>query len=772
MTEAWLIRLLALACLGFAVTCWLLWSRRRRYVRRIANLHEDVVESAEVAAFGKRVSWNDAPPEIGELGRTINLLFDALENKDAQMRQRESLFRDLADTVPDLVLVHRERIIFANRLASEPLGLEQKQLVGRPVTDLVRPGYREALQKFIAGQLAGEGGATSYEMQLIGGRDRGTWVRARSVLIDYRGRQVILTVAQDVSYRKRIEASVARNKKQAQITLESIGEGIVTADAHGFIDYMNHAAENLTGTNRDTAHGKRLGDIVNLVDEGDRRDLGDPVVRSLTDRRRISMGSRALMVSRDGDTELSIEMTASPIKGPDDLIVGVVVIMHDVTERRGLVQQMSYQAAHDPLTGLINRREFERQIEQSLQSVRDQDASHVFCYLDLDRFKVVNDTCGHLAGDNMLREISALLRDEVRESDFVARLGGDEFGLLLIGCPLPKARQIADDVVRVVGDYRFAWQNRIFTVGVSIGLVEIGRDSGSIKDILSAADSACYVAKKSGRGQVHVYSVKDEAAARQRGEIHWLGELQSALKDDRFEIYTQPIVSLIGKSVGGPSVEVLLRLTDQEGHLMLPKQFIQAAERYRIMAGIDRWVVQATLAAVGQGAIRLPEKRSCGINLSGQTLGEPAFLEFVVDCLDHSQVDPSKISFEINESAVMSDLEHARRFIGVLHGMGCQFGLDDFGSGIGSFASVRDLGIDYLKLDGEYTRDLEYDSLNHQIVSTVTHLAKTIGFKVVAEQVEAQEDFAALRELGVDFIQGYYVQEPRSLQSIGVRKIS
>jgi diguanylate cyclase (GGDEF)-like protein/PAS domain S-box-containing protein len=714
------------------------------------------------------VSLASAPPELGELGRTVNLLFDALENKDAQMRQRETLFHDLADVLPDLVLVHRERIIFANRIASEPLGVGSDQLVGRPVTDLIRPAYRNVAQKSIAARLAGQSSTEPYEMQLINGGDRGAWVEATSVLINYRGQQAVLTVAQNITYRKRIEASLRRNKQQAQYTLESIGEGIITSGTRGYIDYMNAAAEKLTGTKREVAIGKRLGDIVNLVDEGDRRDLGDPVIRSLTDRRRISMGSRALMISMAGETELSIEMTASPIKGPDGSIAGVVVIMHDVSERRGLAQQMSYQAAHDPLTGLINRREFERHLGNSLQTVRDQDTSHVLCYLDLDRFKAVNDTCGHIAGDNMLREVSALIRDAVRESDYVARLGGDEFGMLLIGCPLKKARQIADDVIRAVKDYRFTWQDRIFTIGISIGLVEIGGEGGSISDILSAADSACYVAKQRGRGQVHVYSAKDEVSARQRGEIHWLGLLQTALKEDRFELYSQPVISVAGKAVTGPAVEVLLRMHDDQGEIVLPSQFVKAAERYQLMSKVDRWVVQATLAAVGQGAIRLPEKRSCGINLSGQTLGEPTFLEFVVDCLDHSQIDPSQICFEISESAVMSDLEHAQRFIGVLHGMGCEFGLDDFGSGVGSFASVRDLSIDYLKIDGAYTRDLDFDSLNHQVVSAITHLSRTLGIKVIAEQVEAQEDFIALRELGVDFIQGFYIQEPRSLQKVQI----
>ena len=582
-------------------------------------------------------------------------------------------------------------------------------------------------------------------------------------MIDYRGEPAILTVGQNISYRKSIEAALGRSKRQAQFTLESIGEGVITSDTEGLIDYMNAAAEKLTGTPRDEASGRRLGDIVNLVDEGDRRDLGDPIMRSLTDRRRISMGSRALMIANGGDVELSIEMTASPIKGPDGSIGGVVVIMHDVTEIRGLAQQMSYQAAHDPLTGLINRREFERRVEASLHAVRDGDASHVLCYLDLDRFKAVNDTCGHMAGDNLLREISALIKDQVRESDFCARLGGDEFGLLLIGCPLEKARQIADDVIRAVRDYRFVWQDKIFTIGVSIGLVEIGKESGSIKDILSAADSACYVAKQRGRGQAHVYSARDEVSARQRGEIHWLGLLQSALKDDQFEIFSQPIISVSGHAIDGPSVEVLLRLQDEQGQIVMPKHFIKAAERYQLMPNVDRWMVQATLAAVGQGAIRLPEGRSCSINLSGQTLGEATFLEFVVECLDHSQVDPGQVCFEIAEAAVMSDLEHARRFVGVLHGMGCEFGLDDFGAGIGSFASLQDLSIDFLKIDGSYTRDLVPDSLNHQVVSAITRLAKTVGFKVIAEQVEEQADFDALRDIGVDFVQGYYVQRPAKL---------
>lgn len=762
MSEAWPVYLLAAVVAGLAVLCLWLWRARRNALARVRSLYAEVVDAAENAAFGKRVSQR-APVEFAELGSGINQLFDALNDKEQALHRRESLFQDLANTMPEVVLVHRDRVVFANSAAASQLGVTPEHLAGRPVVDLLRPAYRAMTRKRIEALLAGETVTDKPEVQLVTGDERGLWVELSSAPIDYRGQQVILTIARDISYRKSIEATLGRSKQQAQFTLESIGEGVITTDTQGRIDYLNVAAEHLTGVKREAAAGKRLTDLVSLVDESDRRALGDPVARALTDRRRVNVGRRALMIPADKERELSVELTASPIKGPEDQVAGVVVIMHDVTEIRGLTQRMSYQAAHDALTGLVNRREFERRLEDSLRTVRNDGVAHVLCYLDLDRFKAVNDTCGHLAGDNLLREIAGLIKEQVRESDCVARLGGDEFGLLLIRCPLEKARQIADDVCTAVRDHRFVWQDKIFTVGVSVGLVEVGQESGSIKELLAAADSACYIAKQQGRGRVHVYSAKDEAQARQRGEIHWLQQLQSALKNGGFELFTQPVISVAGRVAEGPAAEVLLRMSDERGALVPPEEFLKAAERYHLMGQIDRWVVRATLAAVGQGMIRLPDDRSCSINLSGQTLGDDEFLEFVVECLDHSQVAPSRVSFEVAERAVMSDLSHARRFVGVLHGIGCRFGIDDFGSGIGSLASLRELSVDYLKIDGAYTRDLERDSVNHQVVSAITRLARTMGFRVIAEQVEEQADFDALRELQVDFIQGYFVERPAPL---------
>jgi diguanylate cyclase (GGDEF)-like protein len=442
-----------------------------------------------------------------------------------------------------------------------------------------------------------------------------------------------------------------------------------------------------------------------------------------------------------------------------------VIIFHDVSELRGLARQMSYQASHDALTGLVNRAEFESRLEAALQAVRIGDGvGHAVCYLDLDRFKVVNDSCGHLAGDNLLREIASLLRERVRDSDTVARLGGDEFGLLLIGCPLEKARQITDDICQAVADHRFVWRDQIFDIGVSIGVVEIGHDSGSAESVVGAADSACYVAKQQGRGRVHVYSARDEVIARQRGEIQWLQRLQRALKQNEFELYVQPIISVAGRVASGPAVEVLLRMRDEAGAMIAPAQFLQAAERYQLMGNIDRWVVQATLTALASGLLRLPEGRCCSVNLSGQTLGDENFLDFVVEELDRSGVEPAQLCFEVPESTVVANLEHARRFINVLHGIGCRFALDNFGSGIGAFGNLKDLAIDYLKIDGTYIRNIAQDSINHAMVAAMIKLARTLDFRIVAEEVEDREAFETVRQLGVDFVQGYIVERPHPLQ--------
>lgn len=745
-----------------AVAGAFLWRGKKRAMHRMARLNQEVLEASRDVSVGRRLT---VPRDVdaAQLVDTINRLFDAVGERDEKIQGRDRLFSDFARTLPEIVIIHDEKILLANESAASLIGLEPSQLTGREVADLVKPAYRALFRNTMAKRMAGENVSRRLEIQLINGDQSGLWVEAQSSIIEFHGRQAVLTVARDVSHRKSLEVSLSRSKRQAQYTLESISEGVITTDNNGHIDYMNLVAEKLTGTNRDDAVGHRVRELFTLVDDTDRRPLGDPVERCLAIRRRVNMGRRAVMVSADGENEHSIEITASPIRGPGSSISGAVVVFHDVGEIRGLTRQMSYQATHDPLTGLINRREFERRLDEAMDTAHAEEAVHMLFYMDLDRFKAVNDSCGHLAGDNMLREVAAMIKDQVRDSDYVGRLGGDEFGAILMGCPIDKARQIASDICNAIANYRFVWKDKIFNIGVSIGLVEISHVSGTLQDVMSAADSACYVAKQQGRGKVHVYSARDEAIARERGDIQWLRELQTALHENKFELAVQPILAMSGSTESGPAVEVLIRLPDRNGRVADTAEFLRPAERYQLMPQIDRWVVTSTLTAISGGEIKLSSGRSCAINLSGQTLGDESFLGFVVEALDRTGVSPSSICLEVTEVAILSNVQHAQRFIEVLHGIGCEFSLDDFGSGLGSFSSLKHLPIDYLKIDGTYTRNLQSDEVNQEMVAAMIKLARTMQFRIVAEEVENQEDFDWLREVGVDFVQGRFVEAPTAL---------
>ncbi len=762
MPATFITTLLAFALLLTLVGAGILWRGRARMAERVRRLNDELLAASRDASVGRRLSV-PKDPATARLAETINRLFDALGERDQKIQGRDRLFRDFARTLPEIVLIHDEKIMLANLPAAGLVGLEPEQLIGREVADLVKPAYRALFRKTLAKRMAGQTAPRRLEIQLINGNESGLWVEAQSSSIEFQGRRAVLTVARDVSHRKSLEVSLSRSKRQAQYTLESISEGVITTDNDGRIDYMNRAAEALIGTNRDDAAGHRIGELFKLVDDADRRSLGDPVERCLAMRRRVNMGRRAVLVTQDGEHEHSVELTASPVRGPGSSIVGTVMVIHDVSELRGLTRQMSYQATHDPLTGLINRREFERRLDEAMDTAHAEEAVHMLFYMDLDRFKAVNDSCGHLAGDNMLREVATLIKDEVRDSDYVGRLGGDEFGALLIGCPIDKARQIAQDICNAIAAYRFVWKDKIFNIGISIGLVEISHVSGSLQDVMSAADSACYVAKQQGRGQVHVYSARDEAVARERGDIQWLRELQSALHEDSFELAVQPILSMNERPDSGPSAEVLIRLPDERGKIGDSAEFLRPADRYQLMPQIDRWVINATLAAISSGEIKLPGMRSVAINISGQTLGDEAFLSFVVEALDRTGIVPTAICFEVTEQAILSNVQHAQRFIEVLHGIGCEFSLDDFGSGLGSFSSLKHLPIDYLKIDGTYTRNLQSDLVNQEMVAAMIKLARTMEFRVVAEQVEQQEDFDWLRDVGVDFVQGNFIDAPAAL---------
>ncbi len=756
----WLVTA-ALLAVGFAVL--IAWRRRQEHA--VNEFSSQIRYLIQADAPPGRIALEGKPEALGQLGAAVNKLLENLEQRGARLQDREQLIQRLVETVHDAVLVHRKHILFANARFLSMLGLDSADVIGRSLTEFVSPEYVELVESNLRRRLAGDPAAERSEVELMDAQGQVTRVELSSTVIDSAGEPALLLTALEM-----LPVAIAPSASllpRGMATLDAMAESVITVDGDGRIDYINHAAEVLLGQPADRVLGRFFPEVASLVDESDRRSLGDPVRKALTTGGRVTVGRRAVLVPSNPGVERFVEISVTPLRLEGKEVSGLVLVLHDTSELRGLTRQMTYQASHDALTGLANRREFERRLQEAMDSAQTGEIGHALCYLDLDRFKVVNDTCGHTAGDNMLREIASLIKEAVRDSDTVGRIGGDEFALLLVGCPLEKARQIADNVVRSVNEFRFVWKDRIFNVGVSIGLVEIGRGGGTIEDILNAADSACYVAKKQGGLHVHVYSAREEANARHSGEIHWLQKLQGALRDNKFELYFQPIVHARANGVTGPALEVFVRLPGEGGQPPVPPaQFIRAAERYRLMPHVDRWVVQAVLSALGRGGLKLPPGRSVAVNIAGQTLGDGEFLEFVVECFDHTGASPSDICFEVTESSVFANLDHAQRFIGVLHGMGCEFALDDFGSGFSSFSTLKTLPMDYLKIDGSFIKNLAGDTVNQAMVTAMIELSRSLNFRVVAEHVEDQQSLDTVTGMGIDFVQGYIVGRPQPLSMV------
>jgi diguanylate cyclase (GGDEF)-like protein/PAS domain S-box-containing protein len=550
-----------------------------------------------------------------------------------------------------------------------------------------------------------------------------------------------------------------KEKELFRVTLASIGDAVITTDAMASITYLNAVAERLTGWDDLTARGRPLTEIFHILDEVTREPAEDPVGRCLKGDESGGPANRCLLISRDR-RELNIDMSVASIRDGDGASIGVVLVFRDVTEERKLAQQLSHQATHDTLTGLVNRPEFERRLSHLLESANPH-VPHALLYLDLDQFKVVNDTCGHAAGDDLLRQISALLRTKLRARDTLARLGGDEFGVLLEHCNVNEAKRIADSLRELLQGFRFGWNDRSFTIGVSIGLVPITQAGETLAGVFSAADSSCYAAKEKGRNRVHVYRAEDAVLAQRDGEMRWMPRIQEALADERFRLYYQPILPC-SDTPDGVHGEILIRMLDEAGHIVLPGAFLPAAERYGLMLALDRWVVKRSLGALS-AASDIGGDVMFAINISGQSLGAADFLDYVTDQIDATRVAPSKLCFEITETSAVSELAHALRFIDTLKGLGCRFALDDFGTGLSSFSYLKTLPVDYLKIDGVFVTGLVADDIDHAMVEAVHHVGHMMGLKTIAEWVESPAILLKLRQIGVNYGQGHALGQPRPL---------
>jgi diguanylate cyclase (GGDEF)-like protein/PAS domain S-box-containing protein len=590
------------------------------------------------------------------------------------------------------------------------------------------------------------------------------WFRSRGQSVrNAEGRSVRMAGAiTDVTDRRLAAAELFAEKERAQVTLASIADGVITTDTEGRVQYVNPVAEVLTGWATRSAQDLPLQAIVRMIDETSRSPAPSPIELVLREGRNVEMAATVLLLRNDG-SEVPIVQSAAPIRARSGEIMGVVLVLHDVSNERQYAAKLSYQASHDSLTGLINRAEFEQRLSLALQSAAQIGRHHAVMYLDLDQFKVVNDTCGHAAGDQLMRQVSTLLQRRLREGDTLARLGGDEFGVLLENCAPDNALRIADQLRQTVMDFHLTWEDRSFSVGVSIGVVNIKDGLFTIADVLSAADSACYVAKEKGRNRVQVYHAEDSELSLRQGEMEWIGRLQKALEEDRFVLYAQDIVEIKAPRGRVTHRELLLRMLDEHGEIVMPMAFIPAAERYGLMPSIDRWVIRNALAIISRQRVdgRNDLADICSINLSGASIGDEGFLDFIRGQFSHFNVPCESICFEITETAAIARLDKATHFIQELRALGCLFSLDDFGAGMSSFAYLKHLPVDYLKIDGGFVKDMADDPIDRAMVEAINSVGHVMGKKTIAEFVDSDRVIAILREIGVDFAQGYGVAKPQ-----------
>ncbi|KRD24232.1 hypothetical protein ASE39_24050 [Acidovorax sp. Root267] len=560
------------------------------------------------------------------------------------------------------------------------------------------------------------------------------------------------------------EEALLQEKERLQVTLHSISDAVVTTDAAGLVQYLNPAAQALTGWSLAAACGRRHQEVLGLAIEAGADTALDLVGRALAQGSTQLHGK--LRSTPQAGAPLLMDLSASPLLRPGGHADGVVLVFRDVTEASRLSREMEFQAMHDTLTSLGNRRAFEHLLAQAFAATRDATAHHCVCYLDLDNFKVINDTCGHAAGDELLRQVARLFLAHLQPQDLLCRLGGDEFGILLWQQDLQQALQLAERMQQGLAAFRFCWRDHVFSVSVSIGAVMLDAATESVGALLQAADSACYVAKDGGRNRIHVYAENDPALAQRYGVMEWVSRIEHALQHDRFELFGQPITRLgpaHGSQPHGLHCEILLRMRTADGQLVSPGEFMPAVERYHLAARVDRWVIKNALAWMAEHQDRV---ELCCINLSGQSVGDAAFLSQVLQAMDQTPVRCDRLCFEITETAAMGDLAAANRFFQALRARGCQFALDDFGSGLSSYAYLRELAVDTLKIDGQFVKNMADDPVSFAMVKSIHEIGCLMGKKTVAEFAESQAIVDLLTGLGVHFAQGYALGRPAPIDEL------
>jgi diguanylate cyclase len=648
-----------------------------------------------------------------------------------------------------------------NEAATKLFGFSAQEMIGQSISRLI-PNDKRDEAEFLMRQLKNGLNIQHFETQYLDQNGRVIEVAISLSAIKNPQGQVmeISEIIRDITLQKTMQKTIVHEHALLKVTMDSIGDGVLTTDQQGFVQYLNPVAQHLTGWTTQEAIGQPLAKVFNVVNEQTRQSVEDPVNICLIEDRLVNVADQSVLIRRDG-VEFGVEETASPIRDNEGEAIGVVIVFHDVSEQRKIANEISYRASHDLLTGLANRSEFEDGLKRFVNNNRMVGQMHALMFIDLDRFKVINDACGHAAGDFVLKEVAKIIKSCVRSSDLVARIGGDEFAIILRKCETEKSMNIAKTICKLVSEYRFYHEANVFEIGASIGLVIINASWESEAKLLKAADSACYQAKREGRNRVHVYYDEDIKLDSGQVEIQWASRIEQALEEESFVLFCQRIMPL--NHEGLEHAEILIRMKDKSGDLIPPSDFFPAAERFNMASRIDKWVVKAVFEWMKANAKSIDHIESLSVNLSGQSLGDLAFHHFVIDLITTMQVDCSKLCFEVTETSAITNITDAKIFINAMHHLGVKFSLDDFGSGFSSFGYLKNLSVDYLKIDGQFIRDLLENKVGQATVRCITEVARATGKQTIAEWVDNAPVENMLKSMGVDFTQGYLKHKPAPL---------
>lgn len=692
--------------------------------------------------------------EVGQIASSYNRVMEALATA---VNQTRAIVHDIRDAIvtfgDDLAITSfnpgAEQIFQLS--AAEALGRDFRQLIDAlPQDDKGKPLLKQS-------------------HAVIGRRPDQSTFHVELTLTHglLNNEEMYTALCRDVSEKRAMEEQLFQEKEQALVTLSSIADGVITTDVEARIMYLNDPAQQMTGWSAKEAQNQPCREVFDLKSTA--VSTSELIAQALRGETVRIESDSATLLRREAEP-IGITCTAAPIRNREGAVVGGVIVFHDVSLQRDMQKKLSHQATHDALTGFYNRIGFENIARVSIEDAETNQTQHTMAYLDLDQFKLVNDSCGHVAGDELLRQIAAVISQQLRSGDTIARLGGDEFGVILHNCPKQAALNIAENIRHAIQNFRFAWEGRTFSIGVSIGMVQINHQSPGLEKLLSLADSACYAAKDQGRNRVHLYEPDDLEMSIRQGQIQWVSKIRQALDSDQLRLFYQPIVDISqtnAKNSPPAHIEIFVRMQEPDGKIIPPGAFIPAAERYNLIQEIDLWVIKNTLAWLGDlSHSETLNLGLCAMNISGPTLSDENCLSKIIDFIDYYRVPADKVCFEITETAAITNLNHARTFFGRLRKQGCHFALDDFGSGLSSFGYLKNLPVQYLKIDGSFIKHIHENTIDSVMVQSINQIGHEMGLKTIAEFVESEDILEHLKTIGIDFAQGYYLGKPQPLEAL------